>query len=72
MKNILELSSSGRTSDSVSRQLSKELLATFADRYPLSRSVSRNLADGVPNVDAATLDRARASIANLEQLHDAA
>jgi len=52
MKTILEVSSSGRLGDSVSRQLSKELVAGFADRYPSIDHVSRNLADGVPTVDA--------------------
>jgi FMN-dependent NADH-azoreductase len=47
----LEVSASGRGADSVSRQLSRDLIAALADRYQDIDVVRRDLADGVPFVD---------------------
>ena len=48
---VLEISASGRAADSVSRQLSRDLISALEDRYPDIDVVQRDLADGVPFVD---------------------
>ena len=48
---ILEVSSSGRAAGSVSRQLSRDLIAALEDRDGSAEIVRRDLAEGVPFVD---------------------
>jgi len=54
--NILEVSASGRHSDSVSRQLAGELIDALAQRHGRIELVRRDLADGVPFVDERWID----------------
>lgn len=48
---ILEVSASGRGADSVSRQLSRNLIAALEDRYGEVEVEKRDVASGVPLVD---------------------
>ena len=54
--NVLEVSASGRRNDSVSRQLSSELIDALDDRHGGIVHVRRDLADGVPFVDERWID----------------
>jgi FMN-dependent NADH-azoreductase len=54
--NILEVSASGRHKDSISRQLSAELVATLEDRYGAVNLVRRDLSAGVPFVDESWIE----------------
>ncbi len=54
--NILEISASGRHKGSVSRDLSGDLLAALEDRYGVVSVKRRDLAKGVPFVDAAWIE----------------
>ncbi len=49
--NILEVSASGRRGDSVSRQLSADVISALEDRYGSASVVRRDLNDGVGFVD---------------------
>lgn len=49
---ILEISASGRTAGSASRRLAQDLIAALEDRYNNVQIVRRDLAKGVPFVDA--------------------
>lgn len=51
--NILEISASARQHGSISRQLTADLLAALADRHDDIAVSRRNVADGLPYVDAA-------------------
>jgi FMN-dependent NADH-azoreductase len=50
-KHILEIASSGRTGDSVSRALSRDLIAAMGDRFGSIKRVQRDLNDALPFVD---------------------
>jgi len=50
--NVLEVASSGRIDGSVSRELTADLLAALADRHGDVEIARRDLADGLPFVDA--------------------
>ena len=50
--NVLEIASSARTEGSVSRELTTNLLAALADRHGDIDLTRRDLADGLPFVDA--------------------
>ena len=54
--NILEVSSSGRHDGSVSRKLSKDLIAALQDRHGAANLVRRDLGKGVPFVNAAWIE----------------
>ncbi len=54
--NILEISSSGRHDGSVSRQLSKDLIAALQDKHGDVNLVHRDLGEGVPFVNAAWIE----------------
>jgi FMN-dependent NADH-azoreductase len=54
--NILEISSSGRHDGSVSRKLSKDLIAALQDKHGDVNIVHRDLSDGIPFVDAAWIE----------------
>jgi FMN-dependent NADH-azoreductase len=54
--NILEVSASGRHTDSVSRELSAELLAALEDRFGAIKLTRRDLAPGIPFVDDAWIE----------------
>jgi FMN-dependent NADH-azoreductase len=53
---VLEISASGRSAGSVSRQLSRDLLSALEHRYNDIQVVRRDLADGVPFVDQAWIE----------------
>lgn len=55
-KHILEVSASGRTASSVSRQLSRDLIGALEDRFDDVDVVQRDLADGVPFVDESWIE----------------
>jgi FMN-dependent NADH-azoreductase len=50
---ILDISASGRTGESVSRQLSGDLVSALEDRLGVSRIIRRDLNDGIGFVDEA-------------------
>ncbi len=52
MTHILEISSSGRTADSVTRTLTGDLVDALRQQSPGALLVRRDLSDGVPFVDA--------------------
>ena len=54
--NILEIAASGRHNDSVSRQLSAELIDTLHDRHPGATHTRRDLSAGVPFVDSTWIE----------------
>lgn len=53
---ILEVSSSGRSADSVSRLLSRDLIAAMEDRFGTIDLVQRDLNDSLPFVDEAWIN----------------
>lgn len=53
---ILEISSSGRQDNSVSRQLSADLIAALESTYGRIEHQHRDVAAGIPLVDAAWID----------------
>ena len=53
---VLAVNASGRSAASVSRQLSRDLIAALDDRYGNVEVASRDLADGVPFVDQAWIE----------------
>lgn len=53
---VLEVSASGRTAGSASRRLTQDLIAALEDRHSNVRTVERDLAKGMPFVDAAWID----------------
>ncbi|MDH3276312.1 MAG: NAD(P)H-dependent oxidoreductase [Gammaproteobacteria bacterium] len=53
---VLEVSASGRTAGSASRKLTQDLIAALEDRHSNVRTVQRDLAKGMPFVDAAWID----------------
>lgn len=53
---VLEVSASGRTAGSASRELTQDLIAALEDRHNIVRTVQRDLAKGMPFVDAAWID----------------
>lgn len=48
---VLELSASGRTTGSASRELTRDLVAALEDRHGSVQTIRRDLANGVPFVD---------------------
>jgi FMN-dependent NADH-azoreductase len=54
--NILEVSASGRHTDSVSRELSAELVAALEDRFGAVTLTRRDLAAGIPFVNDAWIE----------------
>lgn len=53
---VLEISASARTSGSVSRELTRDLINALDDRYGNVRTVSRDLSQGIPFVDEAWIE----------------
>lgn len=53
---VLEVSASGRVGGSVSRQLTRDLVAALDDRYGNVETTQRELGDGVPFVDEAWIE----------------
>lgn len=53
---VLAVNASGRSAASVTRQLSRDLIAALDDRYGNVDVTSRDLADGVPFVDQAWIE----------------
>jgi len=53
---VLAVNASGRSAASVTRQLSRDLIAALDDRYGNVEVSSRDLADGVPFVDQAWIE----------------
>ena len=53
---VLEVSASGRSGDSISRQLTRDLINALDDRFGDVETVRRDLADGVPFVDQAWIE----------------
>lgn len=53
---VLAVNASGRSAASVTRQLSRDLIAALDDRYGNVEVTSRDLADGVPFVDQAWIE----------------
>lgn len=51
MKQILEISSSGRNADSVTRLLSRDLVDALQDRFGAARVTRRDISQGMPFVD---------------------
>lgn len=55
-KQVLKISSGGRIDDSVSRDLSHDLISAIEDRFGAIDIVHRDLAAGIPFVDEAWID----------------
>ena len=53
---VLEVSASGRTAGSASRELTQDLIAALEDRHGSVQTVRRDLANGMPFVDAAWIE----------------
>lgn len=53
---ILEVSASGRVDGSVSRKLSRDLIAALGDRHGEAETVHRDLASGIPFVNEAWIE----------------
>jgi len=53
---VLELSASGRTAGSASRELTRDLIAALEDRHGNVQTVRRDLSQGVPFVDAVWIE----------------
>lgn len=53
---VLEVSASGRTAGSASRELTRDLIAALQDRHGNVQTVRRDLSEGVPFVDAAWIE----------------
>lgn len=53
---VLEVSASGRINGSASRELTRDLIAALDDRRGNVQTIRRDLADGVPFVDAAWIE----------------
>ena len=53
---VLEVSASGRTAGSASRKLTQDLIAALEDRHGSVQTVRRDLANGMPFVDAAWIE----------------
>jgi len=53
---VLEVSASGRSAGSASRELTRDLIAALEDRHGNVQSVRRDLSQGVPFVDATWIE----------------
>ncbi len=53
---ILELSASGRTTGSASRELTRDLVAALEDRHGSVQTIRRDLSTGIPFVDEAWIE----------------
>lgn len=53
---VLEVSASGRTAGSASRELTRDLIAALQDRHGNVQTVRRDLSEGVPFVDTAWIE----------------
>lgn len=53
---VLELSASGRTTGSASRELTRDLVAALEDRHGSVQTIRRDLSTGIPFVDEAWIE----------------
>jgi FMN-dependent NADH-azoreductase len=66
---VLEISASSRNRDSVSRRLSKDLLDALRQRDDAVSVVRRDLADGVPFIDASWVEATFTSVEERSERH---